>query len=352
MEAVRLGRTDLVVNRTGFGALPVQRVGMEEAKRIIRRAIDGGIQFFDTARAYTDSEEKLGAALDPALRKTIVLATKARAADGASLTQSLHTSLKTLRTEYVDILQAHNPKRVPAPDDGSGCWEALAEARRAGKIRWIGLSAHAADVAIRAARSGLYDTVQFPFSYLSGGLDLTIPGICRDADVGFLAMKGLGGGLIRNIPAAFAFMRGHGTVLPLWGIQKMEELEEFLALSAAPPAWDAAMDASVEQDRRELGTAFCRGCGYCMPCAVGIDIALVARMELYLGRQPLQRVEQECGAKMAAAVTCIQCGECRSRCPYGLDTPELVRKNTEFYNDYMRRLGLAQQEQASLGQRR
>jgi aryl-alcohol dehydrogenase-like predicted oxidoreductase len=342
METVRLGRTCLVVNKIGFGALPVQRTAMEEAKRILHRAVDGGIDFFDTARGYTDSEEKLGAALDPALRRQLVLATKAKSADGEALTQSLHTSLKTLRTEYVDILQVHNPKRMPAPDDGSGCYEALVEARRAGKIRFIGLSAHSVDVAIQAARSGLYDTVQFPFSYLSSGRDLELPDICREADVGFLAMKGLGGGLIRNIPAAFAFMRGHGTVLPLWGIQRMEELEEFLALSAAPPAWDAFMEASVEQDRRELGAAFCRGCGYCMPCSVEIDIALVARMELFLGRQPLQRLLEEGGAaKMAAAAGCVQCGECRSRCPYGLDTPELVRRNTEFYNDYMRHRGLA-----------
>ena len=342
METVRLGRTGLVVNKTGFGALPVQRVGMEEAKRILRRALEGGANFFDTARAYTDSEEKLGAALGPALRKGVVLATKARPGDGEELMQSLHASLKALRTDYVDILQAHNPKRMPAPDDGSGCYEALLEARRAGKIRYIGLTAHSVDVALQAARSGLYDTVQFPFSYLSGGRDLDLPDICREAEVGFLAMKGLGGGLIRNIPAAFAFMRGYDAVLPLWGIQKMEELEEFLALGAAPPAWDAFMEASVEQDRRELGAAFCRGCGYCMPCSMGIDIALVARMQLFLGRQPLQRLLEEGGAaKMAAAAGCIQCGECRSRCPYGLDTPELVRRNTEFYNDYMHRSGLA-----------
>jgi len=341
METVRLGRTGLVVNKTGFGALPVQRVGMEEAKRILRRAADGGIDFFDTARGYTDSEEKLGTALDPALRKTLVLATKARPADGESLMQSLHTSLKTLRTEYVDILQVHNPKRMPAPDDGSGCYEALLEARRAGKIRFIGLTAHAVDVAIQAAQSALYDTVQFPFSHIAGGRDLELPGICRDADVGFLAMKGLGGGLIRNIRAAFAFMRGHENVLPLWGIQKMEELEEFLALSADPPVWDAAMEAEVEKDRRELGAEFCRGCGYCMPCPAGIDISLVARMELFLGRQPLQRILEEGGAaKIAAAADCAQCGECRSRCPYGLDAPELVRRNTDFFHNYMRRHNL------------
>ena len=327
-----------MANKAGFGALPVQRVDMEDAKRLLRRAVDGGINFFDTARAYSDSEEKLGAALDAVLRKKVILATKVRLAGGEAFMQSLHASLHNLRTEHVDILQVHNPKHMPAPDDGSGCYEALLEARRAGKIRFIGISSHSADVALQAARSGLYDTVQFPFSYISSGRDLEIPGVCRDMDVGFLAMKGLGGGLIRNIPAAVAFMRGYENVLPLWGIQKMEELEEFLALSAAPPVWNAAMEASVAKDRQELGAEFCRGCGYCMPCPSEIDISLVARMELYLGRQPLQRVMEEGGAaKMAAAANCIQCGECRSRCPYGLDTPELVRRNAEFYSGYMRR---------------
>jgi aryl-alcohol dehydrogenase-like predicted oxidoreductase len=341
METVRLGRTGLVVNKIGFGALPVQRLGMEEAKRLLRRAVDAGIDFFDTARGYTDSEEKLGAALDPAARKKVVLATKARPGDGEALAQSLHASLKKLRTEYVDILQVHNPQSVPAPGDGSGLYEALLEARRAGKIRFIGLSAHSVDVALQAARSGLYDTVQFPFSYISSGRDLEVPGACREAEVGFLAMKGLAGGLIRNIPAAFAFMRGHDNVLPLWGMEKMEELEEFLALGAAPPVWDAAMEASVEKDRRELGAAFCRGCGYCMPCPSGIEISLVARMEFYLRRQPLQRIMEEAGAKMVVAADCTQCGACRPLCPYGLDTPELVRKNTEFYHNHMRSHGLA-----------
>ena len=341
METVRLGRTGLVVSKTGFGALPIQRVGMEEAKRILRRAVDGGLNFIDTARGYTDSEEKLGAALDPAVRRKLVLATKAGSADGEALTQSLHTSLHKLRTDYVDILQTHNPKHMPVPGDGSGHYEALLAARRAGKIRFIGLTAHSVDVAMQAAQSGLYDTVQFPLSYLSGGKDLALPGLCREADVGFLAMKPLGGGLIRNIPAAFAFMRGYDNVLPLWGIQKMEELEEFLALNAAPPAWDAAMEADVEQDRRELGSAFCRGCGYCMPCSEGIDISFVARVELMLHRQPLHKVVGEEGrAKLAAARDCTQCGECRSRCPYGLDAPELVRRNTEVFYDYLRRNGM------------
>jgi aryl-alcohol dehydrogenase-like predicted oxidoreductase len=337
METVRLGRTGLTVGKVGFGALPIQRVDADEAKRILHRALDGGINFIDTARLYTDSEEKIGAALTPSLRKKVVLATKARLADAESFIRSLHTSLKTLRTDHVDILQVHNPPEMPVPGDETGCYDAMSEARRAGKIRFIGLTSHSARVAAAAAESGMYDTVQFPFSYLSGGRDTEIPALCRKADVGFLAMKSLAGGLIRDIPAAFAFMRRHDNVLPLWGIQRMEELEEFLALSASPPAWDARMEENVEKDRRELGGSFCRGCGYCLPCPAGIDIPFVARVELMLGRAPLMKVADAQGReKLARSSQCMRCGECALRCPYGLDTPELVRSNTAFFNEYMR----------------
>ncbi len=338
MERVRLGRTGLTVNKLGFGALPVQRTDMAEAKRILRRAVEAGVDFFDTARMYTDSEEKIGAALDPVLRKRVVLATKARPADEKTFTDSLHASLSTLRTDYVDIFQVHNVSAVPRPDDGTGCYEILLAARAAGKIRFIGLSTHSFRVAAEAAQSGLYDTVQFPLSCISSGADLEIPGICRAGDVGFLAMKGLGGGLIRNIPAAFAFMRRYDNVLPLWGIQRMEELEEFLALAAAPPEWDADMERAAERERAELGPFFCRGCGYCMPCPQGIEISFVARVRLLLGRAPLELTTNDEGrAKLAPAESCIQCGECRERCPYGLDTPELVRENVEYYTEFMRR---------------
>ena len=340
METLRLGGTGLRPAKTGFGALPIQRIEQVEAIRILRHAVDGGINFFDTARRYTDSEEKIGAALS-GVRKDVILASKLALADARSFEEDLHTSLKTLRTDYLDSLQIHNPPHVPTPDDADGCYQVLMKARRAGKIRFIGLTAHAANVAIEAIQSGLYDTVQFPFSCISDGPDLQIPELCREADVGFLAMKALGGGLIKNIPAAFVFMRSHDNVLPLWGIQKTAELEEFLALSAVPPAWDEDMARSVERERAELGASFCRGCGYCLPCMAGIDIPFVARVRLMLGRAPLAKVlNGEGRKKMARAPDCVQCGDCKRRCPYGLDVTGLVRDNSNFFLDFARRNGL------------
>ncbi len=338
MDTIRLGRTELQVTRLGFGALPIQRISLAEAERILRRAVDAGVNFIDTARAYTDSEEKIGSALGDQRHK-IILATKGRAIDAKALEDSLHTSLKNLRTDYVDIFQFHNPNTVPVPDDGSGVYEAALAAKKAGKIRFLGLTAHSVDNAFQAARSGFYDTVQFPFSLLSSGRDLEVPGVCSENDIGFIAMKAVGGGLIRNIPAAFAFIRHYENVVPIWGIQRMEELEEFLALEAAPPTWDEALQRAAAIEREELGQSFCRGCGYCLPCPADIDIPFVARVMLMLRRAPASSsLLPEHKAKIDQAFSCLHCGACKPRCPYHLDTPELVRKNAEGYREYLKNL--------------
>lgn len=341
MRTVRLGRTRLEVNALGFGALPLQRIPLNEAVRLLHRATDEGVAFFDTARMYTDSEQKLGAAFADR-RQRVIIATKAKSDTGAAVTQSLHDSLTTLGTDYVDILQIHNPSSVPLPGDGTGRYEALLEAKLMGKARFIGLSAHSLDRAVQALRSGLYDTIQYPFSFFASPQEVALVEECHTRDVGFLAMKALGGGLIRNIPAAFAFLAQHDHVLPLWGIQRMEELEEFLALRAAPPVWDEALARAAEEEKQALGTSFCRGCGYCLPCPAGIDIPYVARSALYLRRMPLQKVLGPVSrASMRAAMDCIQCHECAPRCPYGLDTPELVRVNLEAFVTFLRENGHA-----------
>ena len=336
METVRLGRTGLVVNKIGFGVLPIQRVGMEEAKRILHRAVDAGVDFFDTARGYTDSEEKLGAALEPALRKQLVLATKAKSADGEALMQSLHTSLKTLRTEYVDILQVHNPKQMPAPDDGSGRYEALLEARRAGKIRFIGISAHSVDVAIQAARSALYYTVQFPFSYLSSEGDIKLTKLCAEKDVGFIAMKALSGGLLNDIFTARTWMAQHANVVPIWGIEKESELDQLFEAAKQPETLSAEQQARIEKDRKELSGEFCRGCGYCLPCPADINISQIARLSFLVNRSPTVRfTTPEWQAQISRVDDCQNCGHCSAHCPYGMDTPSLLKKNREWYRNFM-----------------
>jgi aryl-alcohol dehydrogenase-like predicted oxidoreductase len=329
MEKVILGRTGLKVSRSAFGALPIQRQSMAEAVLILRKAYDSGINLFDTARAYTDSEEKIGRAL-AGVRSRIVITTKSVCRDGETLSRMLETSLRNLRTDYVDVLQFHFAPFVPQPGDGSGIYEAMLSARQAGKIRFIGLTAHAIAVALEAARSGLYDTIQFPLSLLSDEQDLELVTVCRRHNLGLLAMKALGGGLIRHIAAAFAYMRRLQNVVPLWGIEKMSELEEFLRLEAHPPVWGPESEAAIARERQELQGSFCHGCGYCLPCPAEIDIPTVARSGLSSRRMP-PRLFQAWRDKVRQADNCLQCGECAARCPYRLNTPELIKEQAAIY---------------------
>lgn len=335
MRGIRLGRTNIHVSGLSFGALPIQRISFTEAERILRRAYEAGVNFYDTARLYSDSEEKIGAAL-AAVRQDIVIATKSKGCDGESVSQDIEESLKLLKTDYIDVVQTHNPSTVPAPGDGTGRYEALIKAKEQGKIRFVGLTSHSLERAVVAVKSDLYDTVQYPFSLLSTDRELDLADLCKDADVGFIAMKGLAGGLIRNIPAAYAFIRRYANVVPVWGIQKLDELEEFLALENSPPAWDATLQAALEDEIQALGKDFCRGCGYCQPCPAEIPIQLVARMSLYLARSPWQNeVTPEAREKVARAENCTNCGACASRCPYQLDVPALVRKNHMYYTQFV-----------------
>lgn len=336
MNTVTLGRTGLTVNKNGFGALPIQRIPKEEAVAIVRRALDGGITFFDTARLYSDSEEKLGAAL-AGRREKVILATKTPATDAASFWRDLEASLAALQTDYIDLFQFHNPAFCPKPGDGSGLYEAMLEAREQGKIRFIGLTNHRLHVAREAVESGLYDTLQFPFCYLASPDDLALVESCRQHGVGFIAMKALSGGLIQNSAAAYAFLAQFEGVLPIWGVQRMAELEEFLAYGENPPALTAELQALIERDKLQLAGDFCRGCGYCLPCPAGIEIPNAARMSLMLRRSPpAPWLGKEWQVKMAKIDDCIHCNHCVNHCPYGLDTPKLLRQNYEDYKTFLK----------------
>lgn len=335
MQKVILGRTGIEVSRNGFGALPIQRISEKEAVYLLRKAFANGINYYDTARMYTDSEDKLGKAF-AGMRERIIISTKTAAQDAGSFRRELDTSLRKLGTDYIDIYQFHNPSFCPRPEDESGLYDAMLRAKEEGKIRYIGITNHRITVAGEAVESGLYDTVQFPFSYLAGGPERRIVETCREKNLGFIAMKALAGGLITNSALAYAYMAQFEHVAPIWGIQKESELDEFLSYHDNPPVMTAQMEEEIEKEKKMLAGDFCRGCGYCMPCPAGIEINNSARMSLLLRRSPKEGyLQKEWQDKMARIDNCIHCNQCKSKCPYGLDTPALLKKNYEDYKGFL-----------------
>ena len=288
MREITLGSTGITVPQNAFGALPVQRVNLEQAVCLLRRAYEGGMRFFDTARAYSDSEQKLGVAFSE-MRDQVYLASKTQAKTPEKFWADLNKSLEMLQTDYLDIYQFHCASQVYAPGDGTGMYECMLEAKAQGKIRHIGITAHQIGVAEDAIASGLYETLQFPFSYLSSEREQALAAKCKEANMGLIAMKGLAGGLITNAKAAMAFMLQFDSVLPIWGVQREKELEDWLSFMEQEPKMTEEIRAFIEKEKTELVGEFCRGCGYCMPCPAGIQINTCARMSLMLRRSPSAR---------------------------------------------------------------
>ncbi len=254
MKMKKLGRTGLMVTENSFGALPIQRIDVQSA-----------------------------------VGQT-----------GKQVLEDLDKSLQMLQTDYVDILQLHNIKALPDAEDPEGIHQALETARKAGKCRFIGVTSHRRDVAEAAAKTGLYDTVQFPVSHVSPQEDVDLVKLCGDLDVGFIAMKGLSGGLLTNARAAYAFFQQLPNAVPIWGVQKKEELQDFLDCASQGVTMTPELQAEIEKDRKELAGNFCRGCGYCMPCREGIQINTIARLPQLLRRSPWQGyMTEEWAAEMA-----------------------------------------------------
>ncbi|MBQ6303508.1 MAG: aldo/keto reductase [Clostridiales bacterium] len=332
MRSITLGKTGITVPQNAFGALPIQRVSVDEAVSLLRNAYDGGMRFFDTARAYSDSEEKVGKAFE-GMRSKVFISSKTQATTREKFEQDLDTTLRNLKTDYIDIYQLHCAARCYNSDDE--IYNALVEAKRQGKVRHIGITAHKIGVAEEIAESGLYETLQFPFSYLASERDIKLVERCREKDIGFIAMKGLSGGLLTDSKACMAFMSSYN-VLPIWGIQKQKELDEWLSFFTNEVTMTDEIRAVIEKDRNELLGDFCRGCGYCMPCTVEITINQCARMSQMIRRAPSQNwLTDYWQQEMLKIDSCVDCGICMTRCPYELDIPSLLKKNLKDYKEIL-----------------
>lgn len=336
MEKMILGRTGLEISRSGFGALPIQRVSFEEAARLLNRALDAGINYIDTARAYSDSEAKIGAGVGNR-RSEFFIATKTHAKTGEALKKDLETSLRELKTDVIDVYQFHNPGFVPVPGGEDGLYDAAVQARREGKIRFIGITQHSIERAFQAVNSGLYDTMEYPFNHFSTERDRELVRLCSEKNVGFVAMKALSGGLVTDARLPFVFLREYANVVPIWGFQKMEELNQIIDMEQNPPARTDEIDRLIERDRRELSGAFCRSCGYCLPCPADIKIPQANRMMQLLGRAVWQNyVTSEWQREMEKIENCVHCGACAKRCPYGLKPYESMREQLKGYREFVK----------------
>ena len=326
---MKLGKTNLTVNKNGFGALPIQRRNTADSVEILRYAYDNGINFFDSARYYTDSEDKIGEAFED-VRENIYLASKTQAEEVEEFHKDLETSLKSMKTDYIDLYQFHNISFCPKKEDE--LYQAMLEAKNEGKIKHIGITTHKITIAHEAIKSRLYETLHYPFSYLSREKEISLVKECKKTDIGFIAMKAMGGGLITNSKASYAYINQFDNVQPIWGIQKLEELKEFLSYDENTVLTQELKNI-IEKDKRELKEEFCRGCGYCMPCPQKINISMCARMSLWIRRFPSEPyLTEEYQNMMNKTGKCTQCQTCISKCPYELNIPRLLKEN---YHDYM-----------------
>ncbi|MCR5287836.1 MAG: aldo/keto reductase [Saccharofermentans sp.] len=332
MKTVTLGQTGITVPQNAFGALPIQRISTADAVMLLRKAYDGGMRFFDTARAYTDSEEKVGIAFER-MRDKVFISTKTGATTKEKFWEDLETSLRLLKTDYIDIYQLHCAAKCYG--EGDDLYECMKEAKRQGKIRHIGITAHKIGVAEDIVKSGLYETLQFPFSYLASDRDIKLVQDCEKAGMGFIAMKGLSGGLLTDSKACMAFM-SEFSVLPIWGIQRDAELDEWLSFFENETVMTGEIKAFIENDRKQLLGDFCRGCGYCMPCTADIMINQCARMSQMIRRAPSKNWLTDFWKKeMLKIESCVECGICKTRCPYELDIPNLLKKNLKDYKEIL-----------------
>lgn len=334
LKTIVLGKTGLKVTIPSMGCLPVQRRTVEEGAELIRKAYDSGIRYFDTANAYSDSEKKIGLALSD-VRDNVVISTKSAAKTKEGVLAHIENSLKMMKTDHIDLFQFHQVNYVPTPEDPNGAYAGALEAKSRGWIDHIGFTAHQIGIAEQCIDSGYFETCQFPFSYISDDRDIALAERCKKANMGFIAMKGLAGGLLTNVKACQAFMNQFDNVVPIWGIQREEELEQWIAIAAENPVMDKELSDFIKSERQELAGSFCRGCGYCMPCTVGIPINNAARMNMLLRRSPWQNyMTDEWYANMQKINDCINCRVCTTKCPYGLDQPSLLKYMLKDYNEF------------------
>jgi aryl-alcohol dehydrogenase-like predicted oxidoreductase len=339
MDKVRLGRTGMVVSRLGFGGIPIQRDTEEEAIAVVKRCLDLGVTFIDTANGYSTSEERIGKAI-AGRRDKVVIATKSGGRNRADVENHFKLSLERLKTDYIDLYQFHgvnNTKHLDTILEDGGLMSVVEEAKKAGKIRHIGITSHQIDIARKAVATDRFETLMFPFNFITHeAADDLIP-LARKHDVGFIAMKPLAGGMLYSVSIAFKYLFQFPDILPIPGIEKLREIEEIVGVLNGPLAMTATEEQEMARLRQELGRKFCHRCDYCQPCTVGIPISTVLTSPSFAKRMPPERFLGMVDKAMAAVANCSDCGECEKRCPYELPIRQLIKEQLEWYQALKKR---------------
>jgi predicted aldo/keto reductase-like oxidoreductase len=336
MEKIRLGKTGMMVSKLGFGGIPIQRDTEDEAVAVVRRCLDLGITFLDTANGYTTSEERIGKAIK-GRREGVVLATKSGARTADDIKGHLKLSLERLGTDYIDLYQFHGVSRAEHLKivlDPGGLLAIVEEARKAGVVKHIGITSHSMDIAKEAVKSDCFETLMFPFNFITDeAADELLP-LCREHDVGFIAMKPLGGGMLENATVAFKYLFQFPDIVPIPGIEKTHEIEEIVRLLEEQPQMTEPEWQEMQRLKKELGTRFCHRCDYCQPCTVEIPISTVMTCRSFFKRMPPERFfGGMVDGAMEKAANCTECGECEARCPYNLPIREMIAETVKWFQE-------------------
>jgi predicted aldo/keto reductase-like oxidoreductase len=337
MEKVRFGKTGLMVSKVAMGGIPIQRLTVPEAVEVVRGVLALGVNFIDTANGYTDSEEKIGLAIKDLPRESIIIASKSGARDKATFLKNLDTTLSRLGVEYVDIYQHHGigPDTYDTIFGEGGAYEGMLEGVQAGKIRFPAFSSHDIPVAMRIMREGKFAAVQLPFNYVDDtAAEEAIP-LAKELDMGFIAMKPFGGGLLSNARLSIKYLCQFENIVPDPGIEKLSEMEEIVGLLLEDKAITAEDLAEIARVKAELGDVWCHRCNYCQPCPQGIPISSVLTVESSMRRFPLHQAIAMGGRSVEAAKSCVECRECVDRCPYHLNIPELMKEKSAIWETFI-----------------
>jgi len=341
MKSIRLGKTELNVSELGFGGIPIIPVGFDESVAIVNHCFEQGITFYDTANMYGDSEKKIGSALEK-VRDKVIYATKTLKRDSEGANKHIAYSLENLKTNFIDLYQLHNLSKesdletVLGPN---GAYEALDAAKKEGKIKFIGFSSHDIPTAIKACETGKFSTIQFPFNFIENQPADKLFKIAKGLDMGIIAMKPLGGGLLERADLCFKFLQQYPEIIPIPGIQSREEVDEIIELYSNRQPLSKTDQKEIEIIQNELGRNFCHRCGYCVPCEEGVKIPDIMSFRSMAKRMDLPIAIAIAGPNMETVDHCTECGECLEKCPYSLQIPELIREHQTYFKSLTDKTG-------------